>query len=351
MISSPGLAQRPRVLILTPVFNEEAVLPLYEKAVRQALLSRTDYQFRVLFIEDGSTDRSWAVIQQICARDERFEGVRLSRNYGSHVALSAGFALADADGIATLACDLQDPPEVILRFLEPWRAGAHIVWGKRRTRADSVWRTWASGLFYRLLRRYAMPRGSKFTTGSFFLVDRQVAECVRQFREQSRIAFALVAWTGFGQAVVEYDRERRTVGKSGWSFSKMLRTMYDAFVGFSYLPVRLMTLLGGAAFLVAVLLVAYLLFCWFTGHPVPGWTSIMVGIAFFFGIQFLLMGVSGEYLHRIYLEVVRRPLYFISDRTPPTQSDGVPPNGGLPEELCLAPGRPRPAGVDPGHDR
>ena len=307
--------QRPSIVILTPVFNEESSLPLYAKKVSEVLLSRSDFDYRVLFIEDGSIDRSWEVIAGICRENPRFEGIRLSRNFGSHIALSAGFSNAGGDAIATLACDLQDPPEVILQFVQKWSEGARIVWGHRRNREDTTWRIWASNLFYGLIRKFAMPRGSKFTTGSFLLVDKKVAECFRQFRERNRITFALVAWTGFEQAVVEYDRKQRVAGTSGWTFSKMIKSMYDTFVGFSTLPIRLMTTLGILAFLLTVILSIYLLVCWLTGNPAPGWTSLMLAMGFFFGIQFFLMGVTGEYLSRIYTEAVGRPLYFVSDRT------------------------------------
>jgi glycosyltransferase involved in cell wall biosynthesis len=305
----------PRVVILTPVYNEEESLLHFEQAVADLLLSRRDYDFHVLFIDDGSRDRSWEVIQEISERNSRFQGIRLSRNYGSHIALSAGFANAHGDAIATLACDLQDPPEVILDFLERWRSGAQIVWGRRQSRKDDFVRILPSRIFFRLMRRFAMPYGSKFTTGSFLLVDRQVAKCLCQFHEHNRITFALVAWTGFDQATVEYDRRERIAGKSGWNFRKMIKTMYDAFIGFSFLPIKIMKLLGVGVSLLTIPLSAYLMFSWFTGDPLMGWTSLMLSIAFFFGIQFLLMGIVGEYLYRIYAEAVRRPLYFISEKT------------------------------------
>ena len=305
----------PRIVILTPVYNEEESLPNFEQAVDKILLSRQDYDFKVLFIDDGSKDRSWAVIRQICSENPRFQGIRLSRNYGSHIALSAGFANADGDAIAILACDLQDPPEVIWEFLEKWRSGAQIVWGRRQSRKDDFWRILPSRIFFRLMRRFAMPHGSEFTTGSFLLVDKQVAQCLSQFHEHNRITFALVAWTGFDQATVEYDRRGRRAGKSGWNFSKMIKTMYDAFIGFSFLPIRLMTLIGIGVSLLTIPLSVYLLLSWLMGNPIAGWTSLMLAIAFFFGIQFLLMGVVGEYLYRIYAEAVRRPLYFISEKT------------------------------------
>jgi len=305
----------PRIIILTPVYNEEESLHYYEKAVTDALLSRKDYDFQVLFIEDGSADKSWKIIKEICARNPKFKGMRLSRNYGSHIALSAGFYNAEADAATVLACDLQDPPEVVLQFLNEWEKGAQIVWGKRKTRQDALWRIWTSNLFFKLIRKYAMPRGSRFTTGSFLLIDRKVMECIRRFHEQNRITFALVAWTGFEQATVEYDRNERIAGKSGWNFNKMIKTMYDVFIGFSFIPIRLMTLLGVGVSFLTLALALYLLLSWMTGDPLLGWTSMMLTVVFFFGVQFLLMGVIGEYLYRIYLESVRRPLYFVSDHT------------------------------------
>jgi len=305
----------PRIMIVTAVFNEEESLPLYERTVREVLLSRTDYNFEVIFVDDGSRDRSWEIIRGICGCDPRFRGIRLSRNFGAHVAESAGLAHVDGDAVATLACDLQDPPEVILQFLEKWRAGARIVWGHRRSRADPAWRRFTSKLFLRLIRRFAMPPGSKVTTGGFLLFDRAVLDSLLQFEERSRIVFALVAWTGFDQAVVDYDRRARVAGRSGWGFSKMIKSMYDMFIGFSFFPVRLMTLSGIAMFLLSMLWAGYMVINWSISHPLPGWSSIMLALALLFGFQFLLMGIAGEYLYRIYTEVVHRPLYLISEKT------------------------------------
>lgn len=316
---------RARLAILTPVYDEEENLDAYVREVTQVLFARPDLDVSVLFIDDGSSDGSWRKIAAAAAADPRFRGIRLSRNFGSHAALCAGFASVEGDAVATLACDLQDPPSVILEFVERWRAGARIVWGSRRTREDVAWRIGASRLFQSLLRRHAMPPGSLFTTGSFLLVDRRVLECLREFRETHRITFALVAWTGFEQAVVEYDRRRRTAGTSGWTFRRMMKTMYDAFLGFSTLPIAVMTGAAVLALLFTVVLSIYLVVHWFRGVGVPGWTSQMLGLSVFFGVQFSLMAIAGQYLYRIYAEVVRRPLYFVSDATPgadrPAKSD------------------------------
>jgi glycosyltransferase involved in cell wall biosynthesis len=314
-VNSDPLRQ-PLVLILTPVFNETAGLAAYEAAVTRTLLSRTDCQVRVLFIEDGSSDDSWRQICDIAARDARFRGVRLSRNYGSHIALSAGFAnIGDADAVATLACDLQDPPEVVSEFIDTWKRGVEIVWGRRVTRDESSARVWTSRIFEALIRRHAMPRRSRFTTGSFLLVDRKVAECFAQFQEHNRVTFALVAWTGFSETVVEYHRQRRRTGVSGWTYSKMVKTMYDTLIGFSLMPIRLMTITGALVSLLTIPITGYILYHRLAGHPILGWTSVMVALTVFFGLQFLMMGIVGEYLYRIYAEVVRRPLYFVSATT------------------------------------
>jgi dolichol-phosphate mannosyltransferase len=183
------------------------------------------------------------------------------------------------------------------------------------SRAESPMRVWTSRTFETLIRKFAMPPRSRFTTGSFLLVDRRVAECFAQFQERNRVTFALVAWTGFTEAVVEYHRESRRFGRSGWTFSQMVKTMYDTFIGFSVVPIRLMTFTGLIVSLVSIPIAIYLIAQKLTGEPQLGWTSVVLGLTLFAGIQFLMMGIVGEYLYRIYAEVVRRPLYFISSTT------------------------------------
>ena len=149
---------RPLVTIVTPVCNEESNLPEYIRVVTEVLLRREEYTFQVVFVDDGSCDGSWRLISEVCARDRRFRGLRLSRNFGAHIALSAGIQYATGEAVATLACDLQDPPEVILQFLNEWRRGARLVWGRRRKRGDSAWRVLAGNCFHSLTRRFALPR-------------------------------------------------------------------------------------------------------------------------------------------------------------------------------------------------
>lgn len=300
--------------ILTPVYNEESGLEAYRLNVQRFMDENQAYDFEIILVDDGSNDRSWEMISQLARADRRFCGIRLSRNFGAHTALTAGIDHAKGDILMTLACDLQDPIEVFHEFLQKWRDGAHIVWGKRRSRLDKGWRVLCSKIFFEAVRRYAMPRESQFTTGSFFLIDRSIIECVKQFREQNRITFAIVAWTGFCQATVEYDRKERISGLSGWSFGRMIKAMYDTFLGFSLAPVRLMTFLGLFLSGVSFLFLLYTLIAWLQGNPMPGWSSLMAIMTFFFGLLFFMISVIGEYLYRIYSEVVGRPLYFVSER-------------------------------------
>ena len=305
----------PIIQILTPLYNEEKCFKIYVEAVERVLLSRLDVEYRCLLVDDGSTDGTWELIQQQCRASPRFRGLRLSRNFGAHAAETAGLDLCDADAVAILPADLQDPPEAIPFFVEAWRQGADVVFGRRRMREDSRWRILTSKVFEALLRRFAMPKGSQFATGGFLLMDRKVVECVREMREANRLIFGLVAWTGFQQAVVEYDRQRRVAGRSAWSIGRMVKSMYDGLIGFSATIPRAVTLLGAFFSILGFILALYFLLNAIFSEPMPGWSTIMVVLCFFFGIVFMILGAICEYLLRIYVESMRRPLYFIAADT------------------------------------
>lgn len=307
----------PLITILTPVFNEKDNLEAYCAVVENTLFVRKDVRVEVLFIDDGSTDASWSSLKSICGKSDRFRAIRLSRNFGPHAAIAAGLEAAEESAaIAILACDLQDPPEVVGTFIDRWKDGSQIVFGHRRVRHDSTLRTFVSKLILHFLRRSAMPRNSHISTGSFLLADRIVIDCYRAFREHNRITFAMMAWTGFTQDSVGYERVARKHGKSGWSYSKLLKASYDVFIGYSHLPIRLITIIGFSTFIGSLMLIVYAVSVGLHGGSFPGWASSLTINACFFGTQFFLMSIVGEYLYRIYLEVVQRPLYFISEKSP-----------------------------------
>ncbi len=192
---------------------------------------------------------------------------------------------------------------------------AQIVWGRRRTRVDPRWRIWSSRFFEALVRRFAMPSGSRFTTGSFLLMDRQVLECYRRFRETNRLTFALVAWTGFEQAVVDYDRRARVAGRSSWSPRRMFKAACDTFLASSAVPFGFIAAIGASLFLLGLFLSGHLALCYLTGDPKPGWVGIVPVLALCFGLHFIFMSIQGEYLARIHSEAVNRPLYVVSETT------------------------------------
>lgn len=304
----------PVLTVVTPVYNEIGILEQYYREVSRTLLSRTDIEARVLFVDDGSSDGSWAKLEEFAGRSDRFSALRLSRNFGAHVALTAAMdhVPSSADIVATLACDLQDPPETIIDFVSEWRKGSDVVWGARKSRSDAGWRQVASKALEALLRRYAMPRNSKFQTGSFLLIDRRVVDAFCRFREHARSTFAIVAWTGFDQAVVYYDRRPRSSGRSGWSFGKMLNSAYDVFMSFSLMPAKMFAAFGIFMSVLSFAGDVYLFVDWAFHNVQPGWTGLIGTMTLCFGILFVMMGFMFEYLSRIFVEAKSRPLYFVA---------------------------------------
>ena len=306
-------SDKPKITVITPVYNEQLSLPNYEAAVKETLLNNSGYDIEILLVDDGSDDESWKIICAMCERDKSFKALRLSRNFGSHAALTAGFKAATGDAIATLACDLQDSPETIFEFLEKWRKGAAIVWGHRRKREDVWWRRLTSICFNKIISRFAMPRGSRFATGSFLLADRRVVDCFNEFSERNRVTFALFAWTGFDQEVVDYDRIKRKAGKSSWNLTRILKAGYDTFIGFSALPSNVIFWLATSTALISIILGSYIFLRWLFFDPLPGWTGLMLAMTFFFAVNFMVLSVLVQYLQRIFTEVAARPIYFISE--------------------------------------
>lgn len=307
---------KPMLVIVTPVRNESGGLTAYRDAVERVLFNNNEIDVEVILVDDGSGDDSWRQILALSKADDRFRGIRLSRNFGAHVAIAAGLHAADGDAVAILAADLQDPAEVIPDFLAAWRRGADIVWGHRESRQEGLLRQRLARAYVWLLREFAMPDKSQFTTGSFLLMDRMVVDCYKQYRDHQPITFALVAWTGFDQAVITYHRRERTAGHSKWTPLRILRTVYDTLIGFSSIPTRLVTGIGVALFAFSCVFSVYLLINWFAGDPLAGWTTTTLIMLFFFGVQFLIFGVMGEYLKRIFQQSAGRPVYFVSERSP-----------------------------------
>ena len=303
---------RPLIAIVVPVFNERENLRLFHEAVTDVMRSLADYDWEFVFVDDGSVDGSFELLEMLRAHDDRVTALRLPRNFGSHVAIAAGIDYCRGDAVVVMAADLQDPPPLIRDFVERWRAGFHVVWGARTGRDDGWLRSWGMSMFYRLVRRFAIPTYPKGGTGSFCLISRPVIDAFRQYHERNRLTFGLIAWSGFRETSVPYHWPRRLVGSSSWTVRRMLKAAIDTFVSFSFLPIRTISFLG--------LLVSFLSFLFgfyvvinkvFFGTRVDGWSSVMLAVLVLGGVQLLMIGVLGEYLWRILDEARARPLYIV----------------------------------------
>lgn len=309
--SASGLPDVPLLSIIVPVYNEEANLRRFHEAMT-AVLQRVGDTWEFVFVDDGSRDESFAVLEELRGRDRRVNALRFSRNFGSHVAIAAGIDYCRGDAAVIMAADLQDPPEVVEQFVDRWREGFDIVWGARTGRDDGWWRAWFMGAFYAVVRRFAIPTYPKGGTGSFCLISRKMITTFRQCAERNRLTFGLIAWSGFRQTEVPYHRPPRVAGRSSWTFSRMVKSAVDTFISFSFLPIRAISYFGLVVSLVSFLFGFYVLLNKLLyGAHVEGWTSVMLAVLMLGGVQLTMIGVLGEYLWRILDESRGRPLYVV----------------------------------------
>jgi dolichol-phosphate mannosyltransferase len=301
--------------VVIPIFNEEVLIDRLHKEVSAAAGSVGE-PWEVVYVDDGSRDRSRELLLQLQQDDPHVVVVELSRNWGHQAALTAGLSVAKGDAVVLIDGDLQDPPRVIVELVAAWRSGAQVVVAERRKRSEGGLRRGLFWLFYKLLgflSDYPIP----LNAGIFGLLDRQAVDAINRLTETNRYLPGLRAWVGFRTAVVHYDRAGRAAGEPKQSLFRLVRYALDAIFGFSYNPLRLSLALGlltaGFAMLYGVVLVTCrLLGVGMFGVPVvDGYTSTIVSILFLGGVQLFSVGLLGEYIGRIYDEVKRRPLFLI----------------------------------------
>jgi len=273
-------------------------------------------QWEAVFIDDGSSDRSAELLDELARAEPRYKIIGFSRNFGHQIAITAGIDRADGDAVVVMDADLQDPPEVVQLMLDKVAEGFDVVYGVRRRRqAETIFKRATAAAFYRLIRamtRVQIPADA----GDFRLMTRPVVLAMRALREQHRFVRGMVAWVGFRQTAVYYDREARFAGETKYPLRKMLRFAIDGITSFSVLPLRMATWLGLFAGSAATLVGVWLFFVKFLHlGAVPGWTGIMVAVTFGFSAQFVMTGILGEYIGRIYEEIKRRPLYIATRET------------------------------------
>jgi dolichol-phosphate mannosyltransferase len=311
------MATRRTVELVVPVLNEEGNLPaLYDEVGRVFREKIPQVDWRLVFVDDGSRDRSWTILLELARRHPNVRALRLNRNYGAHLAISAGMQCADGDAVVVLAADLQDPPGVLPEFVRRWEEGFKVVWGVRAARRkEPLHRKAFSRVFHWLVRRHALPTYPSQGTGSFCLIDRVVVANLRRMREDFRTIFGLITVQGYPAAEVPYVREERVRGQSGWSMQRLIRTAIDVFTSYSHLPVRIITWIGLLSCVLAFAGIGYQLVHYSLYGSLRGWTMLFTAVCFFGGVQTLALGVLGEYIWRTFHEVKRRPLWFVEDAT------------------------------------
>ncbi|HXZ03112.1 MAG TPA: glycosyltransferase family 2 protein [Stellaceae bacterium] len=302
----------PLISVIVPVYNESGnVRPMCD-ALRQMADGTVGFAWEFLFVDDGSSDDTFALLCEANTVDPRVKIIQLSRNYGGAIADSAGLQFADGDAAVVIAGDLQDHPREIPRLLERWREGFHVVWAVRAARDDPAADRFFSRVFAATIRRIALPNFPASGSGGFCLLDRIVVDALNAFPERNRSITTLALFTGFRQTQIAYQRQRREVGRSKWSFQRKLRAAVDIIVSFSMLPIRIGSLVGiiiaALTFLfMAVQIINRILY----GTLVPGLTQLSVLVLLLGGLQLMMLGVLGEYLWRTLDDARRRPLFLV----------------------------------------
>lgn len=303
------------VSVVVPCFNEEAVIHATYRRLVEVLGSLTDINVELVFVDDGSSDRTSAILRSIQSVDPRVRAVLFSRNFGHQIAVTAGIEHASGDAVVLIDADLQDPPEMIGEMIERWRRGVDVVYGTRTFReGEGALKLWTAKSFYRFINKVSDTE-IPLDTGDFRLMDRKVVDAFLGMPERDRFVRGMVAWLGFRQEPMQYRRSARFAGVTKYPWRKMIRFAADGILSFSLAPLRLAIWTGFATAAFAVFGIIYaLLVRLFTSQWVPGWALLFIACLSIGGIQLVCIGAVGEYVGRIYGEVKKRPLYIARER-------------------------------------
>lgn len=302
------------ISFVLPVYNGAGTVPALHAALSEVMDALgPGYAADFIYVDDGSRDESAAVIRGIAERDKRARAVILARNFGHQMSLTAGLDRAFGDAVVVMDTDMQDPPWLVKDLVDAWNEGWDVVYAQRTSRRDPARKRLASWLFYRLLARMADVEIPK-DTGEFRLMDQQVVRELRSMREYNRFLRGMVSFLGFRQTAVQFDRDERAAGESGYTLRKLLHLAADGITSFSSKPLRLIASLGlaVAALSCVGILYALALFFFVPTVKVPGWTLMIIAIFFMGGVQMLTLGVVGAYVGKIYAQVQQRPLYVVA---------------------------------------
>jgi glycosyltransferase involved in cell wall biosynthesis len=312
--TGPRLGRAPPALsVIVPCYNEEDCLPTFLQRMIAAAEAAVGPDFEIVLVNDGSGDQTWPCIRAMTQRYPNVLGVNLSRNHGHQLAVTAGLSLSRGDQVMVIDADLQDPPELLAQMRAKMAEGYDVVYGRRRSRAqESRFKLVTARLFYRLLMRLSevdIPSD----TGDFRLMSRRIADKLNAMPEHDRFLRGMVAWLGGQQAEIQYDRDPRYAGKTGYGLTKMLKLAVNGLIGFSVAPLNFAVVLAMLGALIGVGILVYSLVAFILGEVLPGWTSLALMTVFFGTGQFVCLGIVGAYLGRTYMEVKQRPLFLIDE--------------------------------------
>ena len=335
-MSQDAAPLRPTFSVVVPIWNEEKVIPeLYRRVVN--IMESTNATWELICVDDGSRDKSLAMLLELHAKDPRVKVLQFSRNFGHQIAITSGADFAQGDAVIVMDADLQDPPEVVLQMIEKWRAGYEVVYAVRASRqGETKFKLWTASLFYRLLQRITdihIP----LDAGDFRLMDRRVVIAMRHLREQHRFMRGLSSWVGFRQIGIEYERAERYAGETKYPLRKMVRLATSAITGFSHVPLQLATYVGFTLATISLVAIIITIILRLSGSSFfLGQATTLVSVLFLGGVQLIFLGIIGEYLGRIYDEVKQRPLYivsraygFIPDQAEPPRAVSFPADASL----------------------
>ncbi|GFP74278.1 glycosyltransferase family 2 protein [Clostridium fungisolvens] len=300
-------------VVIPMYFEEEVAEECYNRMTE--VMKNNNYNYELVFVNDGSTDRTMPILKGIAANDKNVKIIGFSRNFGHQTAVTAGMFNATGDAVVIIDADLQDPPELIVDMVNKWNEGYEVVYAKRRKREGETWfKLITAKYFYKFLASMSDIEIPK-DTGDFRLIDRTVVEALRAMPERNRFVRGMVSWVGFNQTYIEYNRNERFAGTTKYPLKKMLKFASDGIVAFSSKPLKVVSLIGTITIFISFIMLIYSIIVKLFGYTTqPGWTSLMVVITLFSGVQLLSLGIIGEYIARIYDESKNRPLYIIKDK-------------------------------------
>ena len=305
-----------KVSVVIPMYYEEEVANECYNKVSSILKNLENYDYEIIFVNDGSKDRTLEILEDVAKKDEKTKVISFSRNFGHQAAVTAGLKEVTGDAIVIIDADLQDPPELIPDMLKLWEEGYEVIYGKRKTRkGESHFKLLTAKMFYKTLNALSDVEIPK-DTGDFRLVDRKVVDVVNSLPEHNKFLRGLFSWVGFKQKAYEYERQERFAGKTKYPLKKMLKLASDGIISFSNKPIKLVGALGMFSIVISILLLVYAIISYIfkLNNLSAGWTSIIVAITFFAGVQLLSLWVISEYIGRIYDEAKGRPQYIIDKK-------------------------------------